>query len=107
MPLIVLTSGTHPMPPDVPADVREQAALYFRALGLAMTPTLPSPRMVTTSSFRTPGTLSRSTIPRWFSRRSTACYQRSRRNRTINRLFIDKALASGCGRTTGKVEINC
>jgi pimeloyl-ACP methyl ester carboxylesterase len=32
MPLIVLTSGSHPMPPDVPADVREQAALYFRAL---------------------------------------------------------------------------
>jgi pimeloyl-ACP methyl ester carboxylesterase len=32
MPLIVLTSGSHPMPPDVPADVREQAALFFRAL---------------------------------------------------------------------------
>lgn len=32
MALIVLTSGSHPMPPDVPADVREQAALYFRAL---------------------------------------------------------------------------
>ena len=32
MPLTVLTSGSHPMPPDVPADVREQAALYFRAL---------------------------------------------------------------------------
>ena len=32
MPLIVLTSGSHPMPPNVPADVREQAALYFRAL---------------------------------------------------------------------------
>lgn len=32
MPLIVLTAGHHPMPPDVPADVREQAALYFRAL---------------------------------------------------------------------------
>jgi pimeloyl-ACP methyl ester carboxylesterase len=32
MPLIVLTSGSHPMPPDVPADVREQALLYFRAL---------------------------------------------------------------------------
>ena len=29
MPLIVLTSGSHPMPPDVPADVREQAALLF------------------------------------------------------------------------------
>ncbi len=32
MPLIVLTAGQHPMPPNVPADVREQAALYFRAL---------------------------------------------------------------------------
>ena len=32
MPLTVLTSGSHPMPPDVPADVREQAALYFRTL---------------------------------------------------------------------------
>lgn len=32
MPLIVLTSGQHPMPPDVPADVREQAAQYFQAL---------------------------------------------------------------------------
>ena len=32
MPLIVLTSGSHPMPPDVPADVRDQAALFFRAL---------------------------------------------------------------------------
>ena len=32
MPLIVLTSGGHPMPPDLPADVREQAALFFRAL---------------------------------------------------------------------------
>jgi pimeloyl-ACP methyl ester carboxylesterase len=32
MPLIVLTSGSHPMPPEVPADVREQALLYFRAL---------------------------------------------------------------------------
>jgi pimeloyl-ACP methyl ester carboxylesterase len=32
MPLTVLTSGSHPMPPDVPADVREQAALFFRAL---------------------------------------------------------------------------
>jgi len=32
MPLIVLTSGSHPMPPDLPADVREQAALFFRAL---------------------------------------------------------------------------
>ena len=33
MPLIVLTAGSHPMSPDMPADVREQAALYFRALG--------------------------------------------------------------------------
>jgi len=32
MPLIVLTSGQHPMPPDMPADVREQAAQYFQAL---------------------------------------------------------------------------
>jgi pimeloyl-ACP methyl ester carboxylesterase len=35
MPLIVLTSGRHPMPPDVPADLREQAALYFRTLASA------------------------------------------------------------------------
>lgn len=33
MPLIVLTAGRHPTPPDMPADVREQATLYFRALG--------------------------------------------------------------------------
>jgi pimeloyl-ACP methyl ester carboxylesterase len=32
MPLIVLTSGQHPMPPNMSADVREQAAQYFRAL---------------------------------------------------------------------------
>lgn len=32
MPLIVLTSGSHPMPPGVPAVVRDQAAAYFRAL---------------------------------------------------------------------------
>lgn len=32
MPLTVLTSGNHPMPPDLAADVREQAALFFRAL---------------------------------------------------------------------------
>lgn len=32
MPLIVLTAGNHPMPPDVPAEVRNQAALFFRAL---------------------------------------------------------------------------
>ena len=32
MPLIVLTSGQHPMTPNMSADVREQAALYFRAL---------------------------------------------------------------------------
>ena len=32
MPLIVLTSGQHPMPPDMAADVREEAAQYFRAL---------------------------------------------------------------------------
>jgi pimeloyl-ACP methyl ester carboxylesterase len=35
MPLIVLTAGRHPMPPGVPADVREQAAVYFRALASA------------------------------------------------------------------------
>jgi pimeloyl-ACP methyl ester carboxylesterase len=33
MPLIVLTAGQHPTPPNLPADVREQAALYFRVLG--------------------------------------------------------------------------
>ena len=32
MPLIVLTAGGHPMPPGVPAEVREQAESYFRAL---------------------------------------------------------------------------
>ena len=32
MPLMVLTSGSHPMPLEVPADVREQALVYFRAL---------------------------------------------------------------------------
>ena len=32
MPLVVLTSGNHPMPPGIPAGVREQAAVYFRAL---------------------------------------------------------------------------
>jgi hypothetical protein len=32
MPLLVLTAGSHPMPPGVPADVREQAAVFFRAL---------------------------------------------------------------------------
>lgn len=32
MPLIVLTSGQHPMAPDIPADIREQAAQFFRAL---------------------------------------------------------------------------
>lgn len=32
MPLIVLTAGRHPTPPDVPAEVREQASLFFRAL---------------------------------------------------------------------------
>lgn len=32
MPLIVLTAARHPMPPAMPADVREQAAVYFRAL---------------------------------------------------------------------------
>ena len=35
MPLIVLTAGSHPMPPGVPAEVREQAELYFRALASA------------------------------------------------------------------------
>lgn len=32
MPLIVLTSGRHPMPPAIPAVVRHQATLYFQAL---------------------------------------------------------------------------
>lgn len=32
MPLIVLTSGRHPMPTDMAADVREQATQYFRAI---------------------------------------------------------------------------
>jgi pimeloyl-ACP methyl ester carboxylesterase len=35
MPLIVLTSGQRPMPPDMAADVREQATEYFRALASA------------------------------------------------------------------------
>lgn len=32
MPLIVLSSGRHPLPPDLPVDVREQAVKYFQAL---------------------------------------------------------------------------
>ena len=32
MPLTVLTSGRHTMPPDMPGDVAEQAARYFQAL---------------------------------------------------------------------------
>jgi pimeloyl-ACP methyl ester carboxylesterase len=32
MPLFVLSASSHPMPPGVPADVREQATLYFTAL---------------------------------------------------------------------------
>ncbi len=32
MPLIVLTAGSHPIPLGVPADVSDQAALFFRAL---------------------------------------------------------------------------
>lgn len=32
MPLIVLTSGQHPIPPSMPADVAQQAAVYFQAL---------------------------------------------------------------------------
>jgi pimeloyl-ACP methyl ester carboxylesterase len=32
LPLVVLTSGSHPMPPQLPADVREQALLFFKAL---------------------------------------------------------------------------
>jgi pimeloyl-ACP methyl ester carboxylesterase len=35
MPLMVLTAGRHPIPPSMPADVREQAALYFRTLASA------------------------------------------------------------------------
>jgi pimeloyl-ACP methyl ester carboxylesterase len=33
MPLVVLTSGQHPMPPNMASDVREEAGRYFRALG--------------------------------------------------------------------------
>lgn len=32
MPLIVLSSGQHPFPPNMPADVRQQATKYFQAL---------------------------------------------------------------------------
>lgn len=32
MPLFVLSAGPHPTPPGMPADVAEQAALYFKAL---------------------------------------------------------------------------
>jgi hypothetical protein len=32
MPLIVLTSGQHPIPPNMPTDVSQQAELYFQAL---------------------------------------------------------------------------
>ena len=35
MPLLVLTAGRHPIPPTMPADVRAQAALYFRTLASA------------------------------------------------------------------------
>ena len=59
-----------------------------------MTPTPRSPRAVTTSSFRIPGTLSRSTIPTWFSRRSMTCWQRSDRNRPNNRRSTDRALVN-------------
>ncbi len=32
MPLIVLSSGQHPIPPNMPTDVQQQADAYFRAL---------------------------------------------------------------------------
>ena len=32
IPLIVLTSGQHPIPPNMPTDVGQQAAVYFQAL---------------------------------------------------------------------------
>lgn len=32
MPVIVLTAGQHPFPPDMPADLRQQIELYFQAL---------------------------------------------------------------------------
>jgi pimeloyl-ACP methyl ester carboxylesterase len=35
MPLVVLRSGQHPMPPSMSADVGEQAARYFRTLAAA------------------------------------------------------------------------
>lgn len=35
MPMIVLTAGSHPTPPDLSADVREQAGLYSQTLASA------------------------------------------------------------------------
>lgn len=32
MPMIVLTAGQHPFPPDMPAGLRQQIELYFQAL---------------------------------------------------------------------------
>jgi pimeloyl-ACP methyl ester carboxylesterase len=32
MPLIVLSSGSHPLPPNLPSDVSQQMPLYFQAL---------------------------------------------------------------------------
>ena len=59
-----------------------------------MKPTPRSPRAVMTSSFRIPGTLSRSTTPRWFSRRSMTCWQRSDSNRPNHRRPTDRALVN-------------
>lgn len=88
MPLIVLTCGSHPMPPQVPADVREQPRYFSRRSRLGITPMLSSPRGVTTKSFRIRGTLSRLTSPRRYSWRSRACWQRSGRNRPINARLV-------------------
>lgn len=63
MPLIVLTAGRHPMPSSMPADVRHQAALYFRALASG-TPTPRYPHADGISSSRIPGMLSSLKIPR-------------------------------------------
>jgi hypothetical protein len=94
MPLIVLTAGRRTLPPGMPADVREQAALFSGRYGPGRTPTLRCPHADTTSSSRIPGMLSSSRILRWFSRRSTACWQRSGRSRPKNRRSTNRLIST-------------
>jgi hypothetical protein len=94
MPLIVLTAGRRPLPLGMPADVREQAALFSGRYGPGRTPTLRCPHADTTSSSRIPGMLSSSRIMRWFSPRSTACWQRSGRSRLKNRRSTNRLIST-------------